>query len=43
MDECNEVIPTGVATLTALVRCAVCGDGPCADECRDSVTRTYRD
>jgi len=39
--ECNEVIPTGVAPLTALVQCVACDDGPCAEECQDSVMLGY--
>ncbi len=42
-EECNAVIPTGVAPLTALAQCAVCNDGPCADACEDSVMRAYCD
>ncbi len=42
-DECNAVIPSGVEALTALARCAVCDDGPCADECEDSLMRRYCD
>ena len=36
-EECNEVIPDGVAPLSALVQCAVCDAGPCAQECVGSV------
>ncbi|MBW2454860.1 MAG: hypothetical protein JRI68_10130 [Deltaproteobacteria bacterium] len=41
IEECNAIIPTGVADLTALVQCAVCNGGPCADECQDSVFLYY--
>ena len=41
IEGCNEVIPTGVAPLTAIVRCAACGDGPCAEACRDSYLLSY--
>jgi hypothetical protein len=41
IEQCNAIIPTGVADLTALVQCAVCNGGPCADECQDSVFLYY--
>lgn len=43
VDECNEIIPTGVAPLADLVQCAVCDDGPCAQACEDSVMLSYCD
>lgn len=39
--ECNEVIPSGVAPMKSLVRCAACGDGPCADACRGAAVLSY--
>ena len=41
LDECNEVIPTGVEPLTALVQCMACDDAPCADACAGSVHLGY--
>lgn len=41
IEECNEIIPTGVAALTALVQCMSCGVGPCSDECSESLTQAY--
>ena len=39
--ECNEIIPTGVPILTALVQCMACGNGPCSNECEDSILLAY--
>jgi hypothetical protein len=41
--DCQEIIPTGVAPLTALVQCMACNNGPCADECAGAVTLVYCD
>ncbi len=41
IQECNEIIPSGVAPLSALVQCMACEDGPCAEECQDSVMLSY--
>jgi hypothetical protein len=41
VEECNEIIPTGLEPLTALVQCMACAGGPCADACSDSVTLSY--
>ena len=41
IEECNQIIPTGVAPLTALVQCMACSGGPCEQECQDSVTQSY--
>jgi len=43
IEECNQIIPTGVAPLTALVQCMACSGGPCEQECQDSVTLFYCD
>jgi hypothetical protein len=40
-EECNAIIPTGVAPLAALVQCSACNGGPCADECQGSVMLAY--
>lgn len=39
--ECNAIIPTGVAPLTALVQCVACGSGPCSEPCQGSVMLNY--
>ena len=41
VDECNAIIPTGVAPLSALVTCIACGDGPCAKACEGSGWLSY--
>ena len=43
VDECNAIIPTGVALLTALAECAVCNQGPCAQACQGSILLAYCD
>ncbi len=39
--ECNKIIPTGVAPLTALVQCIACNNGPCSVECQSSILLAY--
>lgn len=39
--ECNEIIPSGVETLTAAVQCMVCDDGPCAADCGNDWIQSY--
>jgi hypothetical protein len=41
--ECNDVIPSGVKPLSALVQCMACGEAPCADACAKSVVLSYCD
>jgi len=41
--ECNDVIPSGVDPLAALVQCMACGQGPCAEVCQGSVMLSYCD
>lgn len=41
VEQCAEIIPSGVEPLTALVRCAICDDGPCAEACADSAMLAY--
>ena len=41
LDECNAIIPSGVAPLTALVQCVACDGGPCAEACNGSVMLQY--
>lgn len=41
VEECNEIIPSGVAPLTALVQCMACGDGPCSSACSASLNQAY--
>jgi len=43
VEECNQIIPTGVAPLTALVQCMACGNAPCASDCEGSVLLSYCD
>jgi hypothetical protein len=43
IEECNVIIPTGVAPLTALVQCMACDGGPCAGACQGSVMLSYCD
>ncbi len=42
IDECNEIIPTGVKPLADLVQCAACGaSAPCATECASALLLDY--
>jgi hypothetical protein len=41
LPECNSIIPTGVAPLTALVKCMACGNGPCANACKGALVLSY--
>jgi hypothetical protein len=41
VEQCNAIVPTGVAPLTELVACIGCGDGPCAEACADSHFAEY--
>ena len=41
LEECNDIIPTGVAPLSALVQCAACSGGPCAEECQGAAILAY--
>ena len=41
VQECNEIIPSGVELLTALAECAVCDSGACASECAGSNLLEY--
>ena len=43
IENCNDVIPTGVPILTALVQCMACNEGPCAESCADSDMLAYCD
>jgi len=40
-EECNDIIPTGVAPLSDLVQCIACNGGPCAAACAGSVMLSY--
>jgi hypothetical protein len=39
--ECNEIIPSGVEPLTAVIECMVCSGGPCAADCMNDVMLSY--
>ena len=42
LEECNEIIPTGVQPLRDLVQCAACGEAaPCASECAGALLLDY--
>ncbi|MEE2789229.1 MAG: hypothetical protein VX589_17970 [Myxococcota bacterium] len=41
ISECNEIIPTGVPLLRAVMACTACRGGPCADECEESPLMQY--
>ncbi|MBW2452890.1 MAG: hypothetical protein JRI68_00170 [Deltaproteobacteria bacterium] len=43
IDQCHEIIPTGVELITTLVQCMVCGDGPCAVDCENTTWQQYCD
>lgn len=40
-EECNEIIPSGVEPLSALVQCMACDGGPCAQACAGSLMLQY--
>ncbi len=39
--ECNTIIPSGVAPLTAVVQCMACNNGPCSVPCQTSILLGY--
>ena len=41
IDQCHEIIPTGVELVTALIQCMVCDDGPCAGDCQNTTWQQY--
>ncbi len=41
LEECNEIIPSGVPPLSALVQCMMCGAGVCAAPCAGSIYQAY--
>jgi hypothetical protein len=41
IEECNAIIPSGVASYTELVNCMACPGGPCAQECAQSAALSY--
>ena len=43
VDECNDIIPSGVPILQAVIQCLACDDGPCTEACVDTPMETYCD
>ena len=41
IDECNTIIPSGVAGVARVYECVACSQGICAASCPDAAVQTY--